>query len=258
MLNSQQTFYNKTTEKAVIAFGNMFNNVYIERYDADNKLQRRIRVPISYAPKDKFLARMEQQPDVDSQREELTLPRLAFEITGIQYDPTRQMNAMQGFKAFNQGTLQSVSNPVPYNLKMALYAVAKTQGDALMMMEQILPVFTPHYTLTMNAMPQLNLKNDLPITLDGVSLEDSFDAPKFEERRQVMVSFEFTIQLNYFGYTDGTKGIIKDVQVDFYSAPDMADSEALEGVEVQVSPLNANQGDPYTVITTIEGFNGND
>src|SRR6185437_10564343 len=99
MLNSQQTFYNKTTEKAVVAFGNMFNNVYIERYDADNKLQRRIRVPISYAPKDKFLARMEQQPNVDEQREELTLPRLAFEIAGIQYDPTRQMNAMQGFKA---------------------------------------------------------------------------------------------------------------------------------------------------------------
>src|SRR6185312_5500864 len=117
---------------------------------------------------------------------ELTLPRLAFEITGIQYDPSRQMNAMQGFKAFNQGTLQSVFNPVPYNLKMALYAVAKTQGDALMMMEQILPVFTPTYTLSMNAMPQLNLKNDLPITLDGVDLADTFDAPKFEERRQVM------------------------------------------------------------------------
>src|ERR1700756_197040 len=136
MLNSTNTFYNKTTEKAVIAFGNMFNNVYIERYDGQSQLQRRIRVPISYAPKDKFLARAEQQPNVDEQREELTLPRLAFEITGIQYDPSRQMNAMQGYRAIQNGTLNSVFNPVPYNLKMALYAVAKTQGDALMMMEQ--------------------------------------------------------------------------------------------------------------------------
>jgi len=258
MLNSQQTFYHKTTEKAVVAFGNMFNNVFIERYDGEGQLQRRIRVPISYAPKDKFLARAEQQPNIDEQREELTLPRLAFEIVAIERDSNRQMNAMQGFRAMQSGQLNSSFNPVPYNLKIALYAVAKTQGDALMMMEQILPTFTPTYTLSMNAMPELNLTNDLPITLDGVSIDDNFDAPKFEERRQVIITFEFTLQLNYYGYVSGAKGVIKDVQVDFYSAPDMATTEALEGVEVQVNPLTANQGDTYTILTTIQGFNGND
>lgn len=254
---ANQTYYNKTTEKAVIAFGNMFANLFIQRYDSNGVLQRNIRVPVSYAPKDKFIARMQQQPNVDEQKEELTLPRLAFEITGIEHDPSRQMNAMQQRKAIINGQFNSAYNPVPYNLKMALYAVAKTQSDALQMMEQILPTFTPTYTLTMKAMPQLNLTDDLPITLDSVSLEDDFDAPKFEERRQVLVTFEFTLQLNYFGFVNGATGIIKQTDVRFYSASDMADDEALEGVMTAVNPSTASINDTYTVLTTIEGFNGN-
>jgi hypothetical protein len=255
---ANQTYYNKTTEKAVIAFGNMFANLYVQRIDSAGTIVRSIQVPVSYAPKDKFIARMQQQPDVDHQTEELTLPRLAFEITGIEHDPSRQMNAMQGYKFVSNGNFADVNNPVPYNLKIALYAVAKTQTDALQMMEQILPTFTPTYTLKMKAMPALNLTDDLPITLDSVSLEDNFDAPKFEERRQVIVTFEFTLQLNYFGYTNTGNGIIKQTDVRFYSQPDMADSEATEGVTVAVNPLTANQGDTYTVLTAIEGFNGND
>jgi hypothetical protein len=259
LMLANQTYYNKTTEKAIVAFGNMFANVFIERYDSNGVLQRRVQVPVSYAPKDKFIARMEQQPNIDEQKEELTLPRLAFEISGIERDASRQMNALQKRKAVVNGSTNSAFNPVPYNLKVSLYAVAKTQSDALQMMEQILPTFTPTYTLSMKAMPILNLTDDLPITLDSVQMEDNYDAATFQERRQVIVTFEFTLQLNYFGYvTQQGTGIIKEVNVNFYSGADMAPAEELEGVTVAVNPSTANITDTYTVLTSIEGFNGND
>jgi hypothetical protein len=256
---ANQTYYNKTTEKAIIAFGNMFANVFIQRIDSNGVVQRTIQVPISYAPKEKFLARAQQQPNIDEQREELSLPRLAFEITGFERDPSRQMNNMQRHKAIVKGSFNSAFNPVPYNLKISLYAVAKTQSDALQMMEQIVPTFTPTYTLLMNAMPALALTDDLPITLDSVEHDDDYDDAEFKKRRQIMFTFNFTLQLNYFGYTtEQATGIIKDVNVTFYSANDLASTDASEGVSVAVNPLSANITDTYTVLTTIEGFNGND
>lgn len=255
MLNNQ-TYYHKTTEKAIVAFGNLFANIYVERTDKDGNVIRRFQVPVSYAPKEKFLARAEQQPNVDEQKEELSLPRLAFEITGINRDPSRQMNAMQKRKALVNGEVNSSYAPVPYSLGVTLYAVAKTQSDALQLFEQIIPTFTPTYTVTMKAMPELNLTDDLPVTLDSVSMEDNYDA-KFEERRLVMFIFNFTLQLNYFGYvTAGPQSIIKRTEVTFYSQPEMTDSEALEGVNTQVNPFDANVTDTYTILTEIEGFNG--
>lgn len=254
---ANQTYYHKTTEKAIIAFGNMFANVFIERYDGSGNLIRRIQVPVSYAPKEKFLAREKQQPDVDAQREELTLPRLAFEITGITHAAGRQMNAMQKRKALINGQVNSSFTPVPYDLKVTLYAVAKTQHDALQIFEQIIPTFTPTYTLSMKSMPELALTEDLPITLDSVEHEDDYADGRFEQRRQIMFIFNFTLQLNYYGYvTMGPQSIIKRTEVTFYSQPDMADSEALEGVNTQVDPITANVTDTYTVLTEIQGFNG--
>lgn len=252
---SNQTYYHKTTEKAIIAFGNLFSNIYIERYDSAGALQRRLKVPVSYAPKEKFLARAQQQPNVDEQKEELTLPRLAFEITGISYAPSRQMNNMQRRKALVNGQVNSAYSPVPYDLTVTLYAVAKTQSDALQMFEQIIPTFTPHYTLSMKAMPELNMTDDLPITLESVQHEDDYDAA-FQQRRQIMFIFTFALQLNYFGYvTEGPQSIIKRTEVTFYGQPDMDTDSALEGVNTQVDPFDAQATDTYTIQTEIEGFN---
>jgi hypothetical protein len=256
MLNNQ-IYYRGTTEKAIVAFGNLFKNIYIQRYNADGSVSQTIQVPVSYAPKEKFLAREKQQPDIDIQREEMTLPRLAFEITGFQRDPSRQMNGMQQRKAVTNGQVNSSFNPVPYNLTVTLYALAKTQHDALMIMEQILPVFNPTYTVTLKALPELNMTDELPITLDSVQHEDNYD-DAFVKRREIVWTFNFTMQLNYFGYVDTNQTVIKQTEVTFYGQSDLTDSEQLELVQNAVSPFSANQPDAYTVVTTIEGFNGND
>lgn len=256
MLNNQ-IFYRGTTEKAIVAFGNLFRNIYIQRYDSTGAVVQSILVPLSYAPKEKFMAREKQQPDIDKQTEELTLPRLAFEITGFERDPVRQMNGMQQRKAVINGQVASAFNPVPYNLTVALYAMAKTQHDALMIMEQILPTFNPTYTVVMKALPELNMTDDLPITLDSVQHEDNYD-DVFVKRREIVWTFNFTLQLAYYGYVGTNQPVIKTTDVRFYGQPDLTDNEELERVTGAVTPGTANQTDTYTVVTTIQGFNGND
>lgn len=256
MLNNQ-IFYRGTTEKAIVAFGNLFRNIYIQRYASDGSVVQSILVPVSYAPKEKFLAREKQQADIDKQQEELTLPRLAFEITGFEKDAARQMNGMQQRKAVINGNVASAYNPVPYNLTVSLYAMAKTQHDVLMIMEQILPTFNPTYTVTMKAVPELNLTDDLPITLDSVQHEDNYD-DVFVKRREIVWTFEFTLQLNYYGFVAPSGKVIKQTEVSFFDQPDMTPVQELERITSAVTPGTANQTDTYTVVTTIQGFNGND
>jgi hypothetical protein len=255
MLNSSP-YYNGTTEKAIVAFANMLKDVYIIRQKQDGTIEKTVRVPVSYAPKEKFLAREQQQPNIDNSTEELTLPRLSFEITGFQPDASRRMNPMQQRKAVVSGQTNSVFNPAPWNLTVSLYAIAKYQTDALQMFEQIVTIFNPSYIVTMKAMPQLNLTDDVPIILDTVQHEDNYDQ-KFQERRVVVFTFNFTIQLNYFGGVQQNRAVIKQTEVDIVSGttdPSLS-LPSLELIKNTVSPSSANAGDTYTVITEIDGFN---
>jgi hypothetical protein len=252
---SSSPFYNRTTEKAIIAFGNLFKNVYIERRKQDGTVEKTVQVPVSYAPKEKFLAREQQQPNIDNSTEELTLPRLAFEITGFQPDASRRMNPMQQRKAVVGGQTNSVFNPAPWNLEVSLYAIAKYQTDALMMFEQIVATFNPSYIVTMKAMPELNLTDDVTIVLDTVQHEDNYDQ-KFEQRRTVVFTFNFTIQLNYYGGVDKNRAVIKQTEVDMVSGTTDPSQlrPSIELIKNTVNPQSANAGDDHTVITEIDGF----
>lgn len=253
MLNAP-TFYHATTKKAIIVFGNLFNNIHIQRFDESGNLQDDVKVPLSYAPKEKFLARERQQPDIDKRPIEISLPRMGFEITGFQRDGTRQMNAMQNYRSIANGNVGAVANPVPYNLTVTLYIAAKTQDDALQIVEQIIPWFNPTYTVTINAVPELGLTNDVPITLESVQNEDDYD-DTFEKRRQVTWMLTFVVSMNYYGPTDMNRGMIKRTEVSLFSNPAMEDSQKMEEIDNEVVPFSANSTDPYTISTTIiEGF----
>jgi hypothetical protein len=253
-LFNNQPFYYGTVTKCVVAFGNLFSNISIQRFNGEGVVQGTYQVPVSYGPKEKFLARAKQQPNIDIATEELSLPRIAFEITGIVRDASRQMNAMQQLQ---NGQGSSIFNPVPYNLNINLYCVAKTQTDALQMMEQILPMFTPSYILKINQIPALNLVNDLPITLNSVDLEDDYDAPNFAQRRLVMITCAFTLQTSFYGPTTAnTGGIIKNVQVNLVPNMNVGTLTGAEVVDVAVNPSSANQDGSYTITTSIEGFDG--
>lgn len=215
MLNNPP-YYFGIIKKAIVAFGRMFSEIQIERMDETGAVIQTINVPIAYGPKEKWLVRLEQDPSLDNNVNTI-LPRMAFEITGYSYDASRKVNKMTKVASYDQTTLKTQFSPVPYNLDIELSLLTKTTEDALAVVEQILPVFTPDYTLSINAIPDLNIANDVPIILNGVSFQDSYDGD-FQSRREIIYTFNFTMKVNIFGSITSS-GVIKKANITLPNQP---------------------------------------
>ena len=142
-------FYHEIIRKTVIAFGTLFNDVHIRHQDAAGKDINEMKVPVSYGPRQKFLARIQQQPDLNKATQ-ITLPRMSFEVNNITYDPSRKTGVTQTFKVKDGKQVKKVFMPVPYNLGFELNILTKLQDDSLQIIEQILPFFQPGFTLTID------------------------------------------------------------------------------------------------------------
>ena len=200
MLNNQ-VFYHGTIRKCIVAFGTLFSDIYIDRREGNSvtgTIAQRLQIPLAYAPKEKYLVRIEQDPNLENNTY-ISLPRMSFEILGYSYDSSRKLNRMQQIKCGDgTTTMDAIYTPVPYNIDVSLYILTKTQEDALQILEQILPTFTPEYTLTINAVPDMNVKLDIPIVLNSVTSSDEYDGD-FQTRRFVTHTLTFTIKTNLFG-----------------------------------------------------------
>ena len=212
MLNGN-VYYHGAIRKAIVAFGRLFSDVYIDRKQGDSvtgTTAQRLQVPLSYAPKEKWLVRIEQQPDLEHNVTMVSLPRMSFEINSYAYDATRKLNRMQKITADTSNTTRPfVYTPVPYNLDLSLYVISKNQEDGLQIIEQILPTFTPEYTLQINMIPDMGITMDVPVILNGVSVVDEYDG-SFQDRRFVTHTLNFQMKLNLFGPVSG-QGIITEV-----------------------------------------------
>lgn len=204
---SSHPFYHKNIKKAIIAFGSLFSDVKIIRSNADGSDTQTIMVPIAQAPKEKWLVRIESDPNLENHTY-ITLPRMSFEITGLSYDPSRRVNRLNKIACIGpDGKAAATYSPVPYNLDISLYILTKTQEDAFQIVEQILPYFTPEFTLGVRAIEEPDVIVDIPIILNSVSLQDDYDGD-FETRRFVTYTLTFTMKLNLFGEVDTNKGVI--------------------------------------------------
>ena len=209
-------FYHEIIRKTVIAFGTLFNEVHIRHQDATGKDISDIKVPISYGPKQKFLARIQQQPDLNK-AVQISLPRMSFEVNNIQYDPSRKAGITQTFKAQEGAKLKKVFMPVPYNLGFELNILTKLQDDSMQILEQILPFFQPGFTLTIDLVKSIGEKRDVPMVLDSITFTDDYEG-NFETRRALIYTLNFTAKTYMFGpIADSTEGLIRKVQVDYYS-----------------------------------------
>lgn len=243
-----QRFYWGTTRKAIIAFGNMFNNIVIERRNAQGETVQLIKVPLSYAPKQKFLARIQQRPEIDEPDVQVVLPRMSFEMVQLAYDPNRKISPLQQSRSVDTATTaNSQYAPTPYNLIMYLYIYARNQDDGLQIIEQILPYFNPDYNLTLKAIPQLNITNDLPILLDTVGFEDDYEG-ELTNRRMITWTLSFTMKLNYFGPVS-KQGIIRKVIANSYN--DVELNNLQQTVTVQTNPANTS---PFLDFDFVEDF----
>ena len=209
-------FYHEIIRKTVVAFGTLFNDVHIRHQDASGKDISEIKVPISYGPRQKFLARIQQQPEL-SKAIQITLPRMSFEVNNISYDPSRKSGVTQTFKAKDGKKLKKVFMPVPYNLGFELNILTKLQDDSLQILEQILPFFQPGFNLSIDLVKQIGEKRDVPMVLENIAFQDDYEG-NFETRRALIYTLSFTAKTYMFGpIADSTDGLIRKVQLDYYS-----------------------------------------
>ena len=176
----------------------------------------------------------------------LTLPRIGFELTGLTYDPARKLNRIQKFKKVKGADSKSLSNvymPVPYNVSFTLFTMAKNSEDALQIVEQILPMFQPDYTVSLNVMPQLDIVRDVPIILNDVTYEDSYDGA-FTERRVLMYTLSFTAKMYLYGPVTSTS-VIKQVQVDQYTNTNTTTARREQRYVVTPNPTSADADDDF-------------
>jgi hypothetical protein len=212
-------FYHEILRKTIVAFGTLFNNIQIKHKDNAGDDFSIITVPIAYGPVQKFLARIEQVPDL-KKRVAITLPRMSFEMTGISYDSSRKSSTMQTFKALDQSSneLTKVFMPVPYNVNFRLSIMSKLNEDALQVVEQILPYFQPHFNLTVDLISSIGEKRDIPMILEGISMDDQYEGD-FTTRRVLVYTLDFVAKTYMFGPV-GTpnEALIKQVQVDYHTS----------------------------------------
>lgn len=244
-----QTFGHGTLRKYVIYFGTLFNNIWVKRYDNRGDLIQNMKVPLNYGPREKFLARLEGNPGLNRQIA-IQLPRMTFEMTNMYYDPTRKL------PTFNRVTVTDPDNPrgvkyqyqpVPYNIEFTLSIMTKNVEDGTYIVEQILPFFNPTWTATLNLNTDLNQKHDIPITLDAVDQEDTYEGD-FINRRAIIWTLKFTMKAYFFGPTYSTaNGIIKDITINLTYPP----------ANISVLEANPNNTDPSSTIHIVPGMFAN-
>ena len=237
-------YYHEILRRTVIAFGTLFNEIHVRHTGKNGENLSEVKVPVSYGPRQKFLARIQQQPELNKATT-LSLPRMSFEMTNIQYDPTRKSGITQTFKASDGTNMKKVFMPVPYNIGFELNAMVKLNDDGLQIIEQILPFFQPAFTLTVDLVDSIGEKRDIPMVLDGISFQDDYEGD-YATRRALTYTLNFTVKTYLFGpIAESTEGLIKKVQTDFYMNTDKAAASREMRYTVTPDPITAGPDDNF-------------
>jgi len=242
-------FYHATMRKSVAVFGTLFNNLNIVRKSGTNSASGIVKVPLAYGPKQKFLARLDQETGFD-QSVALKLPRMAFEITTLALDPNQKLSKLNTIVETHGSDItkkKTIKHFTSYDIGMSLYIMAKNQDDGLQVVEQILPYFQPEYTVTITPVTGFAYKQDVPIILTAVTISDDYEGD-FLTRRALIYQLDFTMKMKFFGPT-GNQGVIREVNIDFNN--DAGGAEILENMDFTITPASADEDDNYTVTTTI-------
>lgn len=235
-------FYFNLIRKYIIAFGTLFNNIYISKDDKNGSEVARIKVPITYGPKDKALTRVFQDPNIDRPTATFPLPMMSFEITGFDYDGSRKLSTVTK-NVYNNSVDDNKRNyqyvPVPYNISFQLSILVKNAEDGTKIVEQILPYFTPDWTVTALLIPEMNIKHDIPIILNRVNLDDVYEG-EFTVRKTMVWTLDFTLKGYLYGPVKTSK-IIKYAITPLY---DKIDREADPVAQINIQPGLLANGSP--------------
>ena len=249
-----QQFYHETIRKIIVSFGTIFNNIQIIRKNSSGNITQSMKVPLAYGPKQKFLTRIREDASI-SKTTAITLPRIAFEIQTLSYDTTRKLNRVTKIRktsAKGSSKLETQYMPVPYNVDLQLFVMAKSGDDALQIIEQILPFFQPEYTITVNDNLDMKQKRDVPIVLTGIDYEDNYEGD-FTTRRAIIYTLSFTAKFYLYGPVT-SQSVIKSVQVDqFTDLPDKSPKRE-QRYSVTPEPVSAEFDDNFGFNETTSFF----
>ena len=211
------TYYHQTIRKYVAVFGTLFNDINVVRRDASDVIKEQIKVPIAYSPRDRWILRLRRARGVSGTDEAvaMSLPRMGFDLTGITYDGTRKLNTLGQVYSANTvagtSTLMKQYNPVPYNFDFSLYSMVSNAEDGAQIFEQIVPFFTPEFTVTVNLIPSMNIAPDVTMVMNGVTIEDNYEGD-FQATREIIWTLTFTMK-GYIYPDVKTGSVVKTVIV---------------------------------------------
>ena len=210
-------FYHEILRRTIVAFGSLFNDIEIRHKDSSNNVKSTIKVPLAYGPTQKFLARLEQSPNLNKPVQ-ITLPRMSFEFVGLQYDSGRKVSTTQTFITTDPNNKTEVKRaymPIPYNMAFELSIYTKLNDDMLQIIEQILPYFQPSYNLSVDLVESIGEKRDVPIVIENITLQDDYEED-FTTRRSLIYTLRFTAKTYLFGpITSATKDLVKKVSIGY-------------------------------------------
>jgi len=243
-------FYHATVRKSVAVFGTIFNDIRVARKKGDGSLINQIKVPLAYGPKQKFLSRIDTETGQDASIA-IKLPRMAFEITGIELDSSKKLPKRA--QLIEPGTTGTTTNRnvikqfAPYDINMQLNIMAKNQDDGLQILEQILPYFQPEYTVSIKPVDDFtSFKQDVPIILNGVSFDDQYEGD-YNSRRVLIYTLDFTMKMSFYGPVGNDK-VVREVNIDFNQK---------SGSSNNISEMDITIGDndtesSFTITTSID------
>lgn len=240
-------FYHETIKRAVSVFGTLFNNISVKRADGTA-----LKVPLAYGPRQKWITRL-QQVDTTTTRTAISLPRMGFELTSIEYDSTRKLTKRTQLKkslASNPNNMQYQYSPAPYNLGFSLSVLVKNTDDGLQIIEQIMPYFTPDYTVTINTIPDMGDKRDVPITLTSVTQTDEYEGD-FTTRQVLRYDLSFVMK-NYIYGPVRDSDIIRTVKARTYietGSGEISSTDTSGRVVEQVVTPVPSDADPDSTFT---------
>ncbi len=246
-----RTWQHDVLRKYVILFGTLFNDIYINRDDNNGEKIQSLRIPLTYGPKEKFLARLDGDPTLEN-KVAIVLPRMSFEMLALEYDATRKLNTLNRLtkQRADAGTDDEVTyqyQPVPYDIIFQMSIMAKNAEDGTRIIEQILPYFTPDFTVSLNLVNEVDDPRDVPLILTGVTVEDSYEG-MFDQRRALIWTLNFTMKGWLYGPSKNSK-LIKNVLTTFKLANTPATASAANTantVVISTRPGLTANGTPTT------------
>jgi len=252
-------FYHGTIRKAVVCFGRLFDNISILRTDSNGVEQKRIKIPLSYGPKERYLVRQESDPTLNKPVA-ITLPRISFQITQFNYAGDRKLASKIRNKSLGgtNDVQKTQYNSVPYDVDFELNIMTRNAEDGSRILEQILPFFTPEFTVTVHMIPELGLNDDVPVILKSVNLNDEY-ASDFMSQRAFIWTLQFTMKIALYGPIVDEKVITK-ASVDTgipkgdITAESMAKTPRISRDTVTPDPVDALPTDDYGFDEVTETF----